>query len=240
MPTPLSPALDILERASPGSTLDRPVITEDILDLLGAIGLITDKNDEDQLAFRAAAIVTRGKDIYPGLLATVASAGRLLAELQNTAITDQLNMEAARQRPRGSLPTETSLVAVKSYTRELIGQIENLRQMAQILAEKQSQQVHLGTYSKIPYGTALFELADFWLCHTGSDKGRLDLPYSESSQFIKFCVAVLGPFVPQTECTAKALSRRWLRLKKPMAGCQAPKRRPFYRPLWGRSSFWLA
>ncbi|ARJ65906.1 hypothetical protein WV31_09670 [Magnetospirillum sp. ME-1] len=206
-------ARNILAKVCPDRAVNVDKLTSDIHDLFTAIGLTSDPDDAFAVAFHVASEQASGTEVCLALRHTIASAEQLLIDLRRPEVADQVNMEAARIRRLMSRGIRNSSDGGASRSREMIQMIEDLKTLMEEIVARQRRMIRRGADQKTHYDTALFGLADIWLSHSGSDQGRFELPHSENSRFIKFCSAALGPYVPATEGSAKALANRWKRLK---------------------------
>jgi hypothetical protein len=104
---------------------------------------------------------------------------------------------------------------------------EQIREMARHLAGYHRSHVRRGRPSKGDLDALMGGLADNFVSATGSNRGRVDVPYNEDSRFIQFATAALSPLSGKGlpfaiwEVTPDALSRRRERVVGPARKARA-------------------
>jgi hypothetical protein len=206
----------ILGRAREGASVDPALLARDLGDLLEAVGLPVDDSEEAQWSRE----LSQGEPTH----ATLAKLFRRIARARNPFADEadyrialpELNAKArvywAQRICRGAPGRVHPLLGVR-WTDLGDGERADVTQMARELARYHQSFVKRGMPFKNGQNTLLDGLADIFVHFTRFELHRYDLPHAEQSYFIQFAHLALRRFFPTTEVTAKALSRRWNRLK---------------------------
>jgi len=208
--------VQILERSCEGLSVDPSFLKRDLKDLFEAVGLSVDDSQEARL-FRE---LVNGEPIHAALAKLFRRLARARDPFADKAdyqlALPELNAKtrvhwAGRIR-RGELGRAHPLLGVR-WADLSDGERQDVRQIARELAHYHQSFVRRGMPFKNDQSTLLDGLADIFVDFTRFELHRYDLPHAEHSRFIQFAHLALRPFFCTTEVSAKALSRRWRRLK---------------------------
>jgi hypothetical protein len=206
----------ILARAREELSVDPSFLARDLGDLFRAVGLPVDNSEEAQL-FRELSQEELTHADLAKLFRRIARAREPFADKADYQATlPELNAKAwirwAQRIGRGEMGRAHPLLGIR-WADLSDGERADVKQMARELAHYHQLFVSRGMPFKNDQNTLLDGIADIFVDFTRSELHRYELPHAENSRFIQFAHLALRPFFPTTEVTAKALSRRWKRLK---------------------------